>query len=391
MIAMPRSIASIRKPAFLAIISIASVGAVFLGFMSGYLESSRQHRSLRDSYLSSPSRIVENVYKERRRISAVVEEPPLIADGLDPSQSRDHEAEQDQWNKDRHAEEVRRAEIEGQLRREVARLQLTEQGTWMLRSRDIREFENSRSAEANRISEQAREAQRAVDADANKGRNDLKDQADNLRQYLSAVQARFNTPERIAYGASTAITFILETQGKGTGQELIKGFMGPEKTAEVLVGAEAQALLTGPTDLVEIKPRGPLELQRKAVSEIAPVQWTWDVKGIGIGTAVLQIELNAFVNKDKSSAPLQVKTFQQSIPIEISLTDRALKFMTELNPIWASGATIVTAIGGLLAYFGLKPGKRAVEGGNSNPKIASTFRLTGGRSKRPSVYGRRRI
>jgi hypothetical protein len=126
-------------------------------------------------------------------------------------------------------------------------------------------------------------------------------------------------------------------------------------TAIVQVSPHVKALLTGPVDLVEIRPRGGDEAQRKAVTLSAPVQWEWDVKAIGVGTAILQLDLISFIPSNEKDTSLQVSTFRRQIPIEISVFDRAKRVVADITPLWAFLAAVVTAVGGTLAFFGWKP------------------------------------
>jgi hypothetical protein len=174
-------------------------------------------------------------------------------------------------------------------------------------------------------------------------------------QHLRATPARYNVPEFLTYGRSTEISFVLEPEGSGTGADPLEGLPGRVVTATVKVSPQVNALLTGPADLVEIKPRGGDDAQRKAVTLTAPVQWVWDVKAIGDGTAVLQLELIAFIpNKDKETS-FQVSTFRRQIPIQISGVDQAKRFIADLNPLWAFLTAVIAGLGSLLAYFGWKP------------------------------------
>jgi hypothetical protein len=174
-------------------------------------------------------------------------------------------------------------------------------------------------------------------------------------QYLKSVPARYNVPDYLTYGQSKEISFVLEPQGVGTGADRLTGMPGEVATAIVQVSPHVKALLTGPIDLVEIRPRGGDEAQRKAVTLSAPVQWVWDVKAVGVGTAILQLDLISFIPNNEKDASLQVSTFRRQIPIEISAVDRVKRVVAEISPLWAFLAAVVTALGGTFAFFGWKP------------------------------------
>jgi hypothetical protein len=177
------------------------------------------------------------------------------------------------------------------------------------------------------------------------------------QQYLKILPARYNIPDHLTYGESKAISFVLETQGVGTGADRLIGMAGKVVTTSAEVGPKVKALLTGPADLVEIKPRGGDEAIRKTVTQSEPVQWEWDVKAIGVGTAALKLTLISFI-PNKEGDTRELLTFRREIPIEISMINRAKRVVAEINPLWTFLAAVVAALGGLFAFFGWRtPGR----------------------------------
>jgi hypothetical protein len=106
---------------------------------------------------------------------------------------------------------------------------------------------------------------------------------------------------------------------------------------------------------VDIKARGGEEMQRKPVVLNTPVQWIWDVRGVGDGTAVLQLDLIAYVPTRERETTFQVGTFRRQIPIQISGVDRARRFVTDLNPVWGFMTAVLAGLGSFIGYFGFKP------------------------------------
>ena len=175
------------------------------------------------------------------------------------------------------------------------------------------------------------------------------------KPYLQPIPVRYNTPEYLTYGRSTEISITLEPQGIGTGVDRLEGMSGNVVTAMDQVSPQIQALLTGPADLVEIRPRGGDDAQRKTIASTAPIQWIWDVKAVGERIAILHLELIAYIlNRDEDTS-FQVTAFRRPIPIEISTADWVKRIVSELNPIWGLVATVIAGVAGLLAYFGWKP------------------------------------
>jgi hypothetical protein len=206
-----------------------------------------------------------------------------------------------------------------------------------------------------RYAELARDSLRAVQArDSLRARDPFEELRLVTEKYLKSVPARYNVPDSLTYGQSKEISFVLEPQGVGTAADRLTGMPGEVVTTLVQISPHVKALLTGPIDLVEIKLRGGDDAQRKAVTLSAPVQWIWDVKAIGVGTATLQLDLISFI-PDNEKSSLEVRSFSRRIPIEISLIDRAKRVVAEVSPLWAFLAAVVTAVGGSLAFFGWKP------------------------------------
>jgi hypothetical protein len=176
-----------------------------------------------------------------------------------------------------------------------------------------------------------------------------------VKPYLQPIPVRYNTPEYLTHGRSTEISIVLEPQGIETGVDRLEGMPGKVVTAMVQVSPQVQALLSGPADLVEIRPRGGDDAQRKTITSAAPVQWIWDVKAVGEGIAILHLELIAYISNRDEDTSFQVTAFRRPIPIEISTADRVKRIMSELNPIWGFVAIVIAGVAGLLAYFGWKP------------------------------------
>jgi len=180
-----------------------------------------------------------------------------------------------------------------------------------------------------------------------------------IERYLRVVPVRYNVPQSLTYGDVEAISFVIETQGAGSGADRLWGLSGAVVTDEIKVSSEVTAHLSGPGTLVEITPRGGDGPQRKTVSLVAPTQWVWDVKAVGQGTVTLQLEVNAFIPTKDKEATVQWVTFQRHIPIAISRLDRTKIYLSEMgaviSPVWAAMGALATAVVAVLAFFGLKP------------------------------------
>jgi hypothetical protein len=192
----------------------------------------------------------------------------------------------------------------------------------------------------------------------------LEEQQLAIERQLRDIPARYNVPDYLLYGRSTEISFVLEPQGVGSGADRLVGMSGNIVTTKVQISPQAKARLTGPADLVRIQSRDGNNEQYKAVTSAAPVQWVWDVTAIGQGTAVLQLDLIAFVRLEDPAGQgnykdLQINTFRRQIPIMIPGADRVRIFVADtasiIGPIWAFVGAAASALIAILAYFGWSP------------------------------------
>ncbi|WP_262030802.1 hypothetical protein [Microvirga sp. Mcv34] len=173
-----------------------------------------------------------------------------------------------------------------------------------------------------------------------------------IAKALKDVPARYNAPEKLQYGRSTEISFVLEPKGVGTGADLLRNLPGTVRTQNVRVSNDVRAYLTGPDGLVEIKPRGGEDVQRKAITLEETVQWVWDVKAVGEGTANLTLELLAYIDFEGGQKPLAISTFRQPIEIEISPIDRIGILFSGWRPVLEIIGGIGAIGGPLVALFG---------------------------------------
>ena len=123
------------------------------------------------------------------------------------------------------------------------------------------------------------------------------------------------------------------------------------------------ARLTAPQGDAKVTPRSEKQ-ERQSVTRLGLTKWIWDVKPERTGEVVLTLDVYAHVElKSKKQtipdAEVNVLTERVEIPITVTLWDSTKTYLAELDPVWTTVAAIGSGIGAVLAFFGLRPRKKA--------------------------------
>ncbi len=182
--------------------------------------------------------------------------------------------------------------------------------------------------------------------------------ADAERQ-LHVMKADYKIPPKLQYGRSVEVAFVVETGADGTAGQLLAAVGGTATPVEVLVSNSVRATLTGPPDRVDIKPRGSEAAQQQMVTALAPLVWFWDVKGLDVGTVDLQLQLYSDITLNGTTTAVPFRTYQTTVPVEITPVDQVKRFIAAYTPVWTAATAVVTGVGGVLTFFGLRGPKAA--------------------------------
>jgi hypothetical protein len=135
---------------------------------------------------------------------------------------------------------------------------------------------------------------------------------DDIRDKLFEGSMAFNKPDRILLETPTSINLVLSPSVHGEALiERVKG-EGERKAVSLRVGEYMEATLYGENFTIL---NG---TQRKLVSQKDVTEWKWDVTPTKPGRQRLHLVLNALVNYADGEKPLEIKTFQEFIDVEVT-------------------------------------------------------------------------
>ncbi|MEM1296914.1 MAG: hypothetical protein AAGH89_16230 [Verrucomicrobiota bacterium] len=154
----------------------------------------------------------------------------------------------------------------------------------------------------------------------------------------------FQTPDKMRIGKAQDVELILSL--KKTIEEL-KSELGkefPTDGAAIQAAPVMEASLTGAG--FEISPAG---AQRQVLRQASNTNWIWSVIPRESGQQTLRLRLSAMISIQGMAAPLEVKSFEREIPVEVSLVQVASGFLKEnLQLVWV---VLVLPIAGFLSRF----------------------------------------
>jgi hypothetical protein len=177
--------------------------------------------------------------------------------------------------------------------------------------------------------------------------------ADHLSKKLRELPSKYNKPGTLFLGSSIPVQFVLQTTDKSI-DEMFKGFPGDITTAKVQVAENVSAYLSGPKDMIEIALRGE---PRRAITSAGPVSWVWDVRPLKPGHAQVTLEVFSHIKIDNEDHNAQIRVLQDTWVTEARGLEWVKYEISQVEPVQAFLFALISGIGGVVAYFGLKVGK----------------------------------
>lgn len=229
-------------------------------------------------------------------------------------------------------ERIKRVEELGEAQKEADRLS---------RDRALRFFETQRMSGI----AQARRTPLA-------GPNELEVDVSGIRKSLASASYAFNHPDRMYVSRRTQITLTLardEVAAKEALSSLFdKGVDGSVKTGAARISPAMKAILRGKDFKID-----PPDFQEKLISmgDTEKIQWTWYVEPMEPAGRGKLLTLSLFAlptRKGDQLPPMEVKTLEARIDVEVLPFDRVTLYARQLTPI----SQALTGIGGLIAVFG---------------------------------------
>ena len=158
---------------------------------------------------------------------------------------------------------------------------------------------------------------------------------DTILEGLPLATVAFNVPTSIALGESAVIELLLSTRAP---TEDLKGEIsevGKRIGARIRISDRMEARLTGPRFKIEaITP----EVQAISGSELT--SWRWEVEPTATGRPRLHLTLSAILDVRGSPSTRTVRTFQRTLVVDVSLSDRVANFL-QANWQWLWTAILV--------------------------------------------------
>jgi len=134
---------------------------------------------------------------------------------------------------------------------------------------------------------------------------------------LKRYSAQYNQPETLPYGRSTEFIFVIEGDKPGSGDDLLKSFVGRPQKTDIAGADQMSATLTGPKGDVEITPRG-AELQ--TVTSLNFTKWIWDIEPKRTGSVILSLDVFAQFTDETKALSDEIVTIMPTKRIEIPVT-----------------------------------------------------------------------
>jgi hypothetical protein len=182
-----------------------------------------------------------------------------------------------------------------------------------------------------------------------------------LQATLREAKVAFNAPERLQFREPSPIELVLSPLSAEVDPEtlLSQGLPGVTRSeAGVDFALKMQATLSGPDFTVE--PAGP---QLRTVLDDRPTRWDWTVTPTRFGSdRLLTIELQAVLSQgDADLPPLYVRTFRESIDVDVTLWHRVASSAEEVTKVHAAIAGVGGTAAAVVAWLWARRRKRERE------------------------------
>lgn len=157
---------------------------------------------------------------------------------------------------------------------------------------------------------------------------------------LRTVPIAHETPKRAMFGRPFTVTVSLDATGDDSAVDSLPG-TGNIVEGEAQISSTVRALVTGEAFSVQdITP----ETQR--ISPLTENVWRWKVTPMAVGNQELVIELFALM--DQEALPL--RTFRDSVEVEVSRIGQAVALAQSISPITVVAGGIGSLLAGLFGF-----------------------------------------
>jgi hypothetical protein len=172
---------------------------------------------------------------------------------------------------------------------------------------------------------------------------------------MKSYPVEYNKPSNLLLGDSTPVQLVIKTNEQQKIQPYLKNFEGQVTWATVRVANDISAQLTGPPDRLKITLRGD---KMRTILSPDPITWVWDVEPLKPGPAQVTLEVTSYIKTGKDTEPVPIRVLQDTWLVEARGIEWAKYQIAQIEPIQAFIFTIITAVAGVSAWFGIKGWKR---------------------------------
>jgi hypothetical protein len=167
---------------------------------------------------------------------------------------------------------------------------------------------------------------------------DRREFLDRQRELLREGEVAYRSPERMRVNDLRRVTVQVGDIGAGVGSGLPG--TGRVHRESVLVGTDVRADLSGP-DFVITRVGGDDGARVLASGRYA--EWAWDVRPLRSGS--LYLDLVLYVHVEYGGPPMDVRTFQQPVRVEVNRAFWLGRFLKDYWPLTGITVPVIVAAG----------------------------------------------
>lgn len=167
-------------------------------------------------------------------------------------------------------------------------------------------------------------------------------QTDDFMGSLRTVPIAHETPSSARFGRSFAVTLSLDATGDDSAVESLPG-TGNIVEGEAQISTTVQALVSGEAFNVEA-----ITPATQRISPLTENVWRWKVTPTAVGNQELVIELFALMGNEA----LPLRTFRDSVQVEVSRIGQAVAIAQSISPITVVAGGIGSMLAGLFGFVG---------------------------------------
>ena len=160
--------------------------------------------------------------------------------------------------------------------------------------------------------------------------------------FMGSLRIAHETPRSATFGRPFNVTVALDATGDTTAADALPG-TGNIVEGEARVSSSVQAFVSGPAFDVE-----PITPDTQRISPLTENVWRWRVTPNAVGSQELTIELFAIMGDEA----LPLRTFRDSVDVEVSRIGQAVAIAKSVSPITVVAGGIGSLLAGLFGFIG---------------------------------------